>query len=137
MSVMGLLLAVVPAASATSLSGLPTIGCYRTANGGTIAGSKLVVNDDGGMTTYAAYVYRWNGSWAEVGPMYTSDGQWLQYFQDSAYGSLSEQPVSLTVPHGYYRVMYYFETTGDSGVQHAYGEVTTSSTEYDVYTCLL
>ncbi len=110
-------LSMVSAAGATSLSMWPTFECYHYNNGrASITLDKLQVNDDGLNTAWGAVIYRWNGR------------QWVVYrrtvsqvFQDSSFGKLEQQPISIWVtPNRYYRAVILVRSTGDRTTQLTY-----------------
>lgn len=123
-------------ASATSINQYPTFGCYKTAAGGIITGDELKVNLDGKTTTYFAEVYRWNNGWVPWGSLFNSSGGVYVTFQDTAFGELSEDVLSGSVTHGYYQVVFYMHSTGDSAAQKINAlDLDNPTTRYNNYTC--
>lgn len=125
-------------ASATSLSEYPSFGCFATGTGGVVQANDLPVNLDLKTTGYYALVYRWTGSqWSLQGIPRGSDGEDFIRFTDSSLGVLAEEPMTLSVPHGYYAVLYETESSGDTGAQSYWAGVNTANTYFSANVCQL
>lgn len=134
-------------ASATTVTGTPLFGCYATSSGGDVVAGNftgspgLKVADDGRTTSYAVLVYRFNGSaYVPYGRLTWGNGSQTYTFSDTTFGQLNQPMFSGAVPHGYYRVLYVFDSAGDTSAGTAWGSLVapiTPGVYFDSWSCRL